>query len=182
MGRVTAHHALRAHTDGFGAFFVSLNSTEVTAWHEAGHAFVAIYLGGEIDSMSIDPDWDDGPNRFGDTTVRWHTGRFTERTLQENAVLVALAGPVTEMLHSGDIFHPATVAEWSLDWSLAWEAASFVPPKEKRRLFLEGTTLELHRTLSLPNHWAAIGAIVDNLLAHEILEGDAVHEIVAAWT
>ena len=59
---------------------------EVTAWHEAGHAFVAVYLGGQVESVSIDPDWDDGPKRFGDTTIRWAAGQFTERELQTNAV------------------------------------------------------------------------------------------------
>lgn len=155
---------------------------EVTAWHEAGHAFAAVYLGGEVESVSIDPDWDDGPQRFGDTTIHWRRGRFTERELQMNAILVALAGPVVEMIHSGDPFHPAMVAEWSQDWKLAWQAAVFVSDRQKRMLFLEQTTVDLHRTLSQDNHWAAIGAIVDNLLAHEILEGDVVHEIVAEWT
>lgn len=154
---------------------------EITAWHESGHAFVAIYLGGEVQSLSIDPDWDDGPKRYGDVTVRWETGRYSQRKMQENAVLVALAGPVAEMIHRGDPFHPATVAEWSQDWQLAWQAASFEPSKQKRLKFLENTTIDLHHTLSQVNHWAAIGAIVDHLLAHEILEGETVHEIVAEW-
>lgn len=155
---------------------------EVTAWHESGHAFVAVYLGGEVESVSIDPDWDDGPQRFGDTTIHWRAGRFTERELQMNAILVALGGPVVEMIHSGDPFHPAMVAEWSQDWKLAWQAAAFISDQQKRMQFLEQTTVDLHRTLSQDNHWAAIGAIVDNLLAHEILEGDVVHDIVAEWT
>lgn len=155
---------------------------EITAWHEAGHAFVGVYLGGEVESVSIDPDWDDGPQRFGDTTIRWAAGRFSERELQMNAILVALAGPVVEMIHRGDPFHPATVAEWSQDWQLAWQAASFVDTQKKRMQFLEQTTVDLHQTLSQDNHWSAIGAIVDNLLAHEILEGEFVHEIVQEWT
>lgn len=155
---------------------------EITAWHEAGHAFAAVYLGGEVESVSIDPDNDDGPTRFGDTTIRWMGGRFSEREHQMNAILVALAGPVVEMIHRGDPFHPATVAEWSQDWRLAWEAAAFIPAKQQRMQFLEQTTVDLHRTLSQDNHWAAIGAIVDSLMAHEILEGEVVHDIVAEWT
>jgi hypothetical protein len=30
-------------------------------------------------------------------------------------------------------------------------------------------------------HWACLGALVDNLLAHETLEGDEVTEIYEAW-
>jgi len=154
---------------------------EITAWHEAGHAFVGIYLGGQVQSLSIDPDWDDGPKRFGDVTIHWPAGQFSERRLQENAILVSLAGPVAEMIHRGDPFHPATVAEWRQDWELAWQSASFQAGAQQRLKYLEDTTIELHRTLSLDGHWAAIGAIVDHLLAYEILEGETVHEIVAEW-
>ncbi len=155
---------------------------EITAWHEAGHAFAAVYLGATVDSVSIDPDRDDGPNRFGDTVVRWETSGFQAQELAEKAILVALAGPVAEMIHLGDPFHPATVAEWSLDWQLAWRAADFVKASKVRLQLLERLTIQLHHTLSQQSHWAGIGAIVDHLLAHEVLEGETVHEIVAAWS
>lgn len=158
------------------------DNEEITAWHEAGHAFAAVYLGATVDSISIDPDRDDGPDRFGDTTVRWETSKFQHQELAENSILVALAGPVAEMIHRGDPFHPATVAEWSLDWQLAWRAANFVTAAKERLQFLERLTIQLHQTLSQQHHWAAIGAIVDHLLAHEVLEGETVHEIVAAWS
>ena len=158
------------------------DNEEITAWHEAGHAFAAVYLGATVDSISIDPDRDDGPNRFGDTVVRWETSRFQTQELAEKSILVALAGPVAEMIHLGDPFHPATVAEWSLDWQLAWRAANFEKAARQRLKFLERLTIQLHQTLSQPQHWAAIGAIVDHLLAHEVLEGETVHEIVAAWS
>lgn len=130
---------------------------EITAWHEAGHAFVAVYLGGQVQSLAIDPDWDDGPKRFGDTTVHWSLGRFTEQQLRKNAVLVCLAGPVTEMIHQGETFHPATISEWSQDWRMAWQAADFISNQKQRMQFLEQITADLHRTLSQSNHWAAIG-------------------------
>ncbi len=155
---------------------------EITAWHEAGHAFTAVYLGATVDSISIDPDRDDGPNRFGDTVVRWETSAFAVQELAEKSILVALAGPVAEMIHRGDPFHPATVAEWSLDWQLAWQAADFVKAATERLHVLERLTIQLHQSLSRQRHWAAIGAIVDHLLAHEVLEGETVHEIVAAWS
>lgn len=160
----------------------SENVDEITAWHEAGHAFVAVRLGGEIDGVSISPDRDDGPDRFGDTTIRWRTARFTPQELRRNAVLCALAGPVTEMIRRGDVFHPATVSEWALDWQLAWQAAADIRSEQERLRFLEQTTWALHDMLSQEGHWAAIGAIVDHLLAYESLEGDTVHEIVAEWT
>ena len=44
---------------------------EVTAWHEAGHAMMAVLCGGEIERVTIEPPYDDGPARFGDTVTRW---------------------------------------------------------------------------------------------------------------
>ena len=41
--------------------------SELTAYHEAGHAFVAISVGVNVRSVTIRPDDDDGPERFGDT-------------------------------------------------------------------------------------------------------------------
>lgn len=154
---------------------------EITAWHESGHAFMAVHLGGEVLSLSIDPDFDDGPKRFGDVQIQWRGGRYSSRQMARNEILVALAGPVTEMIHRGDPFHPATVAEWSHDWQMAWKAAGFLKSDQEKMRFLERTTVELHQTLSQDNHWAGIGALVDHLLAYEILEGETVHEIVDEW-
>ena len=39
---------------------------EVSAYHEAGHAFMAIYLGARVKSVTIELDWDDGPVHHGD--------------------------------------------------------------------------------------------------------------------
>eukprot|EP00913_Durusdinium_trenchii_P035332 g33062.t1 len=140
---------------------------------------MAVCLGGIVRSVTIDPDWDDGPERFGDAEIEWRQGEFTEQELRDKAVLVALAGPVAEMIHTGDPFHPAGVAEWSVDWSVAWRAASSRHADEKRRLaYLEQTTLQLYQTLGRDDYWAALAAIVDHLLAHETLEGDEVEEIV----
>ena len=96
---------------------------EQTAYHEAGHAFMASYLGGQVHTVTITPDRDDGPRRFGDTEVRWELSQYTDRQLRENAVRVALAGPVAEMLYRQEPYHPGLVGEWAADWRLAWEAA-----------------------------------------------------------
>ena len=46
---------------------------------------------------------------------------------------------------------------------------------------MEKATARLYRLLDREDHWTALAAIVDNLLAHETLEGEQVEEIVAAW-
>jgi ATP-dependent Zn protease len=155
---------------------------EVSAYHEAGHAFMAIYVGARVRRVTIDPDWDDGPARHADIQVEWPLDRFSERELQERSAQVALAGPVAEMIHSGDPYHPGFVAEWAADWKAAWDAAAPLIPAERKRLaYLEQTAAQVHRLLHRDDHWAALAAVVDNLLAHETLEGDEVEEIVRQW-
>ena len=130
---------------------------QVDAYHEAGHAFMAIYLGGQVRSVTITPDNDDGPDRFGDVQVLWHHDQFTQRELCENMVRVALAGPVAEMIHRGEPLHPGFVAEWSTDWTEAWQTAAALHTDEKRRLaYLEKTTV---RTLSDPGTRRPLGSI-----------------------
>ena len=156
--------------------------SEISAYHEAGHAFMAVRLGARVRSITIDPAWDDGPMRFGDARIEWPAGEFSERELCEKMVLVALAGAVAEMIYSGQPYHPGFVAEWAADWAQAWEASATLYSDEVNRLkHLEEMTVQLYRTMRRNDHWAALAAIVDDLLAHETLEGEQVEEIVAAW-
>jgi ATP-dependent Zn protease len=86
------------------------------------------------------------------------------------------------MIHSGEPYHPGFVAEWAADWKTAWEAVAPLIPAERRRLvYLEQATVKLHRLLQQDEYWAALAAIVDNLLAHETLEGEEVEDIVRQW-
>ena len=156
--------------------------SEISAYHEAGHAFMAIYVGVRVRSVTIEPDRDDGPERHADIQVEWSLDQFTTRDLHEKSVLVALAGPVAEMIYSGEPDHPGFVAEWAADWRAAWEAtAPLVPGEHKRLAYLEQTTAQLYRLLDRDDHWAALAAIVDNLLAHETLEGEEVEDIMRQW-
>jgi ATP-dependent Zn protease len=156
--------------------------SELVAYHEAGHVLVAVMLGARIRSVTIEPDRDDGPQRYGDTQILWPRGRWSAREQAEKDVQVALAGPVAEMIHSGDPFHPGFVAEWAADWQAAWEAGSALHADEVKRLrYLEQVSLQLHKQLSRDELWAALAAVVDHLLAHDTLEGEQVEEILEAW-
>src|SRR5690606_9974308 len=129
--------------------------------------------------VTIEPDRDDGPERYGDTQILWPRGRWSAREQAEKDVQVALAGPGAEMIHTGDPFHPGFVAEWSADWQAAWASAARLAADEVKRLrYLEQISLQHHRQLSRDDHWAALAAIVDHLLAHETLEGEQVEEVL----
>lgn len=155
---------------------------EDTAYHEAGHAVMVVYLGGTVQSLTIEPDRDDGPERFGEAKVEWRRSRMTVKEFYHKLVMVALAGPVAEMIYSGEPLHPGFVAEWADDWQNAWQAAEPILPDERLRLtFLEEAARQLYQLLQRDNIWAAIAALADELLAHETLETAQVHEVVAYW-
>ena len=151
---------------------------EITAYHEAGHVYAAIFVGARVQSVTIDPDNDDGPGRTGDTVVIWDRRRFSQQQLVEKAAWVALAGPVAEMIHSQNPFHPAGIAEWQQDWETAFECFDRISNIQTRLARLEQITVDLYQVFSQDRHWAAIGAIADNLLAHETLDQEMLEEIV----
>lgn len=155
---------------------------ELIAYHEAGHALMAMLLGGEIRFVTIEPDADDGPDRQGDTHVLWRRPKNGDKEFARKTVHVSLAGPVAEMIYSGDPFHPGLVAEWAADWHEAWNSASLLKPDERQRLeYLEQVSVQLYHRLKGDGLWAALASLADNLLAHESLEGEQVHEIEGGW-
>lgn len=155
---------------------------EPTAYHEAGHAFMAVYLGAKVRSVTIEPDNDDGPERFGDTQIVWRRSRLSEKEFRERAIQVSLAGPVAEMLYTGDPYHPGLVAEWANDWQSAWELAELLFVDQRKRLdYLETVTGQLYRMLDAEPHWSAVAALADHLLAHDTLESEDVKDIVSEW-
>jgi ATP-dependent Zn protease len=156
--------------------------SELTAYHEAGHALMALLLGGEVRHVTLEPDNDDGPARQGDTQVLWRRSGISDKEFAKNAVRVSLAGPVAEMIYSGDPYHPGLVAEWAADWREAWSAAAALLGCEQQRLdYLERVSIQLYRRLKEEEMWAALASLADHLLAHETLEGEQVEEIVAEW-
>jgi ATP-dependent Zn protease len=156
--------------------------SDTIAYHEAGHALMAHLLGGQVRSVTIEPDRDDGPERQGDTQILWRRRGVSDREYAQMAVQVCLAGPVAEMIYTGDPYHPGMVAEWAGDWREAWELATVLQPDERKRLqWLEEASVRLYHRLKQDDYWAALAALADNLLAHETLEGEQVAEIISDW-
>ncbi|MGC4004028.1 MAG: hypothetical protein QM811_13255 [Pirellulales bacterium] len=155
---------------------------ETLAYHEAGHAFAAYRLGGKVRSVTIEPDRDDGPARQGDTQIVWRRTRMSEREFALVTIQVCLSGPVAEMLYDDAPYHPGLVAEWADDWRQAWQAAALVHADERKRLaFLEDASIRLYHRTKQDDHWAALAALADNLLAHETLDAEQVADILSDW-
>ncbi|HTN75180.1 MAG TPA: hypothetical protein VL096_08035 [Pirellulaceae bacterium] len=155
---------------------------EEIAYHEAGHAFAAIYLGGQVQYVTIEPDRDDGPRRSGEAQVIWRRSRMTPKEFHNKLVLVALSGPAAEMIYRGEDLHPAQLPEWSADWHEAWTVAAEIHANERLRLaFLEAAINEWEQLLRRDSHWAAIAALADSLLAHETLEEEEIRDALSPW-
>lgn len=156
--------------------------SETVAYHESGHVLMAVLLGGEVQHVTIEPDDDDGPRREGDTKILWRRAGGDEKVFAKQTVQVCLAGPVAEMIYTGEPYHPGFVAEWSSDWELAFSAAKRLFPDDRLCLkFLEDVTRRLYERLQGDELWPALAALADNLAAHETLDGDQVLEILQDW-
>ena len=155
---------------------------EVTAYHEAGHALMAVHVGARVREMSLNAAAEGKLDRYAEVAVEWPREGFRTRDYQVKAIQVALAGPAAEMHHRGEPLHPGFVSEWAADWEAAWEASACLSNSPAQRVaVLEHWTRYVYRWLEKAEHWAALAAIVDQLLAHEYLEGDEIEEIVAPW-
>lgn len=153
--------------------------SELTAYHEAGHAVVAHMLGGVVSRVTIEPENDDGPERFGDTEVRWPRSRMSNTEHAQRLVQVCLAGPVAEMIFSGDPYHPGLVAEWAADWQAAWIAAALLHANDQPRLkYLEQTSIQHYHHIKRDDIWSVLASVADNLLAYETLDHEQFAEIV----
>lgn len=155
---------------------------EQTAYHEAGHAIMALLHGGHVQMMTIEPDWDDGPDRYGEASVHWDQSGWSRKQFQEVLVRVALSGPVAEMIYRGDPYHPAFVPEWKMDWEQAWEAAHMLHPVPEARIrYLEACTKQVYHEFQREDIWQAIASLADELLAHETLDHEQIRDAITPW-
>ena len=74
--------------------------SEITAYHEAGHAFVALQLGARVLSMTVDPEADDDLPRHGDTEIGWPQDEFSESYFTDLISFISLDGSGRVTLHT----------------------------------------------------------------------------------
>ena len=156
--------------------------SDIDAYHEAGHVVVALMVGARAQHATIEPDRDDGPARYADVTIVWPVDPLSDPVWCQRSIEVALGGPVAEMIYRGEPLHPGLVAEWKADWENAWTAAATIIEQERPRLrHLEKTVGKLYRVLKDDEHWPAVAAVADELLAHEWIEAEQIEDIVNYW-
>ena len=153
---------------------------ELVAYHEAGHAVMGVALGGRIVHASIEPPDDDGPLRYGESILQWPAADSNGLAMAE--IKVSLAGPVAEMIYSGNSVKIACVPEFANDWHRAFESAALLRSPLTAQIRLLSQIEDSVRTfLEKDHHWAAVAAAADELLAHETIEHECLDEIVAFW-
>ena len=151
----------------------------LTAYHEAGHAIMAVSYGGRIIHVSIDPPDDDGLKRFGESIVQWP--KAAARDIEIAELKVSLAGPVAELTYDGARESIANCGEFAADWQQAVLSASRLKPERSREKFLVEMERQVWGFFENENVWAATCDVADQLLAHETIEHDQVADVWAFW-
>lgn len=151
----------------------------LTAYHEAGHAIMAVSYGGRIVHVSIDPPDDDGFKRFGESIVQWPAAAANDIEIAE--LKVSLAGPVAELAYDGARESIAECLEFAADWQQAVLSASRLKAEQGRAKFLAEMERQVWAFFDDKNVWAATCAVADLLLAHETIEHDQVAEAWSFW-
>lgn len=129
-----------------------MDETEaLTAWHEAGHATMAIIEGGTVEHVTLEPPDDYGPQRYGETITRWPP-QMNQLELLKSEVLVSLAGPVVEMLYSNNRQTISEVQEWKADWMRAVASARSCTQNEDEAMkLIHHCEAELLALFEVPN-------------------------------
>jgi hypothetical protein len=158
---------------------------ERTAYHEAGHAVVNLALGRFVDLVSIVPDGASA-GRCQSHGSHWTTSACPEgmdlhtffsdqaNESHERAIVHTYAGEIAERKFSGRKPRGSADGDYR-------EIANHILSRWGNFLDAMPRLLELEvqakALLDDPVNWAAVEAIAKELLQHEELDGDRVHEI-----
>ncbi len=141
---------------------------EATAYHEAGHAVVALALGRPIHRVSVLPD---GPFlglcQFGKGTFR-PSDDWLEREM-----LIALGGIAAEARHTGNYAWDGAARDQQYVRQLAAQRAG-----ERQAQRLERRLLaKAEHLLAQEGHWAAVELIAAELLRRGVISGRAARHL-----
>ncbi len=154
-----------------------------TAYHESGHALMAVLHGGKIEALSLIPDEDEEfPEHYGEIRVAWPEDLYTDRELAIFEIKVALAGPIAEMVFAEEQFAPEFIEEWRYDWQMAVDRAQeYLSPSKTIAEHLGRYAYDLLAFFERKDVWAAVAGLADQLEAHETLEMEEIQDVLDAW-
>jgi ATP-dependent Zn protease len=139
-----------------------------TAYHEAGHAVVALALGRPVHNVSILPDRDRaGLCEFGKSTFR------PSEDWLEREILIALGGIAAEARHTGDhAWDGAALDEQYVRRLAVQRAGERQAMRLQRRLLAKAENL-----LTKAGHWQAVELIAAELLRRGEISGRAARHL-----
>jgi hypothetical protein len=151
---------------------------EITAWHEAGHAVVAVMLGGVVDSVSVElPDAESA----GVTSVFWGN-KSDARTQCINDIHVALAGPIAEMIFVGDYDYLRIKQEHAVDWDVVAAAVARMKiDAVAAEKLLTNIATGLYHRLRDEIVWSAVADVAERLELDGTIDGETVNDLAGFW-
>ncbi len=141
---------------------------EATAYHEAGHAVIALALGRAVQRVSILP----GHAWLGRCEFQKGRVRPSEDWL-EREILISLAGAAAEARLTGVYDWDGAVADRRNVRRLAVQRASERQAERLERRLLS----KVEHLLDQAGHWRAVGLIAEELLRCETISGRAVQHL-----
>lgn len=140
-----------------------------TAYHEAGHAVVALALGRPVQRVSVEPNH----LRLGVCEIRKGTFRPSKDWL-ETEVLILLGGLAAEARHAGDYHWDAASQDLRNLRSLTKQRAGSASQIDRLERRLLDKTEHL---LDQPGHWEAVELIAAELLRCAVISGRAARHL-----
>lgn len=141
---------------------------EATAYHEAGHAVVALILGRPVQHVSVLPDRE----LLGLCQFRKGVFRPTEDWL-EREILIALGGIAAEARHTGDYNWAGADRDRQFVRRLAIQRAGERQAERLERRMLA----KVEHLLAREAHWRAVQLIVAELLRCGAISGRAARHL-----
>jgi hypothetical protein len=139
-----------------------------TAYHEAGHAVVALALGRPVHGVSVLPNRD----RLGLCEFRKGVFRPSEDWV-EREMLIALGGIAAEAVHTGAYGWDEAERDLSYVRQLAEQRAGLRQAERLERRMLA----KAEHLLAKPAHWQAVELIAAELLRRGEISGRAARDL-----
>ena len=141
---------------------------EATAYHEAGHAVLALALGRPVHQVTILPNQD----RLGQCAFRKGTLRPSE-DLVEREMLISLGGVAAEARHTGNYAWSSAARDWQYVRGLAVRRAG----ERRAERLIRRLLAKAEHFLAQEGHWRAVELIAAELLRRGAISGRAARHL-----